>query len=526
MTSQQPPTLELRGITKRFGSLVANDSIDLTVEAGQIHCLLGENGAGKSTLMNVLSGLYRAEEGEILLDGVPQAFAGPGAAMTAGIGMVHQHFMLIPVFSVAENIVLGNEKTSVGGRLDLDAARALVREVSGRFGFDVDPDAIVGDLPVGVQQRVEIIKALSRDADILVFDEPTAVLTPQETDELMVIMRQLADAGTAIVFITHKLREVRAVADRITVIRLGKVVGEAQPTATDAELASLMVGRDVQLRVGKQDGQFGDPALVVRDLTVLGPTGPVVDAVSFEVRSGEILAIAGVQGNGQTELTEALLGLRPPVTGSVELDGRELVGRSVREVLDAGVGFVPEDRSHDGLVAEFSVAKNLMLDRSHGEPFTRRGGVVRSFLRRFATEKVAEFDVRTPDVDTPVGRLSGGNQQKVVLARELGRELRLLIASQPTRGIDVGSIEFVHKRIVATRDAGTPVVVVSSELDEVAALADRIAVMYRGRIVGIVPGDASREELGILMAGGPADAAAVAGGTADAARAGRGETSA
>ncbi|MBM7415943.1 MULTISPECIES: ABC transporter ATP-binding protein [Nocardiaceae] len=496
------PKLELRGITKRFGSLVANDHIDLTVEAGEIHCLLGENGAGKSTLMNVLSGLYRAEEGEILIDGERRTFAGPGEAMSAGIGMVHQHFMLIPVFTVAENIILGNEKTTFGGRLDLDAARALVREVSARFGFDVDPDAIVGDLPVGVQQRVEIIKALSREADILVFDEPTAVLTPQETDELMTIMRQLADAGTAIVFITHKLREVRVVADRITVVRLGKVVGQAEPTATDGELASLMVGRDVQLRVAKDPAQLGDAALVVSSLTVPGAAGPVVNDVSFEVRAGEILAIAGVQGNGQTELAEALLGLHPAMTGEITLDGASLVGRDVKSVLDAGVGFVPEDRTEDGLVGEFTIAENLMLDRSHGGPFSARGSIVRSFLRSFASEKVSEFDIRTPSIDTAVGRLSGGNQQKVVLARELGRDLRLLIASQPTRGIDVGSIEFVHKRIVATRDAGTPVIVISSELDEVSALADRIAVMYRGAIVGIVSGDASREELGLLMAGG------------------------
>jgi simple sugar transport system ATP-binding protein len=494
--------LELRGITKRFGALVANDHIDLSVREGEIHCLLGENGAGKSTLMNVLSGLYRADEGEILLDGEKVTFAGPGEAMNAGIGMVHQHFMLIPVFTVAENIILGNEKTGVGGRLDLGAARELVREISARFGFDVDPDALVDDLPVGVQQRVEIIKALSREAKVLVFDEPTAVLTPQETDELMVIMRQLAESGTAIVFITHKLREVREVADRITVVRLGKVVGEAEPTASNTELASLMVGRSVELTVAKEPAKPGDPALVVDSLTVYTPSGAVaVDDVSFEVRRGEILAIAGVQGNGQTELAEALLGLRPGSTGSITLDGKSLLDSDVRSVLDAGVGFVPEDRTQDGLVAEFTIAENLMLDRSVGGPFVGRGTLRRGVLRKFAQEKVTEFDVRTQSVDEHVGRLSGGNQQKVVLARELSRDLRLLVAAQPTRGIDVGSIEFVHKRIVATRDAGTPVIVVSTELDEVAALADRIAVMYRGKIVGIVDGDATREELGLLMAG-------------------------
>lgn len=494
--------LELRGITKRFGSLVANDSIDLVVESGEIHCLLGENGAGKSTLMNVLSGLYRAEEGEILLDDVEQRFAGPGEAMTAGIGMVHQHFMLIPVFTVAENIILGNETTSAGGRLDLDAARKLVREISARFGFDLDPDAKVDDLPVGVQQRVEIIKALSRDAKVLVFDEPTAVLTPQETDDLMRIMRELAESGTTIVFITHKLREVREVADRITVIRLGKVVGEAAPTATNTELAALMVGRDVQLTVSKEQAKPGEAALVVKNLTVFDATGhKTVDDVSLEVHAGEILAIAGVQGNGQTEFAEALLGVQEHVTGTISLDGKSLMGLPVHEVLGAGVGFVPEDRTVDGLVGEFTIAENLMLDRSGGEPFVRRGAVRREFLDEFAADKVTEFDVRAPGIGTAVGRLSGGNQQKVVLARELSRELRLFVASQPTRGIDVGSIEFVHKRIVATRDSGIPVIVVSSELDEVAALADRIAVMYRGTIVGIVPADTSREVLGLMMGG-------------------------
>src|SRR5690349_18368677 len=330
--------LELRGITKRFGSLVANDHIDLTVEAGEIHCLLGENGAGKSTLMNVLYGLYQADEGEVLLDDEVQHFAGPGDAMAAGIGMVHQHFMLIPVFTVAENVMLGHESTRAGGLLDLPTARAKVREISERFGFDVDPDAVVGDLPVGVQQRVEIIKALSRDAKVLVFDEPTAVLTPQETDELMGIMRQLRDEGTAIVFITHKLREVREVADKITVIRLGKVVGEAKPTDTNTQMASMMVGRAVELTIKKSKAKPGDEALVVDDLSVIDARSQyVVSHVSFEVRRGEILAIAGVQGNGQTELTEAIMGLQPRVEGSITLDGKELVGASPRRVLDAGV---------------------------------------------------------------------------------------------------------------------------------------------------------------------------------------------
>ncbi|MFD4423079.1 ABC transporter ATP-binding protein [Agromyces sp. NPDC058484] len=494
--------LELRGITKRFGSLVANDHIDLTVEAGEIHALLGENGAGKSTLMNVLYGLYQADDGEVLLDGEVQHFAGPGDAMAAGIGMVHQHFMLIPVFTVAENVMLGHENTKAGGMLDLAAPREKVNEISRRFGFHVDPDALVDDLPVGVQQRVEIIKALSRDARVLIFDEPTAVLTPQETDELMAIMRQLKESGTSIVFITHKLREVREVADRITVIRLGKVVGEASPTATNAELASLMVGRAVELTVQKEEPKLGDAALVVEGLTVVDQIGQlVVNDVSFEVRRGEILAVAGVQGNGQTELTEALLGLQERVHGSINLDGIELGGAGVRKILESGVGFVPEDRNEDGLVGEFTIAENLMLDRSESPPFVRAGNLQRGVLAEFAREKVEEFDIRTPSIDTHAGRLSGGNQQKVVLARELSRELRLLVAAQPTRGVDVGSIEFIHKRIVETRDAGVPVVVVSTELDEVAALADRIMVMYRGRIVGIVPGDTPRDKLGLMMAG-------------------------
>ncbi|AZS39916.1 ABC transporter ATP-binding protein [Microbacterium oxydans] len=494
--------LELRGITKRFGTLVANDHIDLVVEPGEIHALLGENGAGKSTLMNVLYGLYQADEGEILLNDEVQRFRGPGDAMAAGIGMVHQHFMLVPVFTVAENVMLGHEQTKALGRLDIAKAREHVRSVAARFGFDIDPDALVGDLPVGVQQRVEIIKALSRDAKVLVFDEPTAVLTPQETDELMGIMRQLRDEGTAIVFITHKLREVREVADKITIVRLGRVVGEASPTATNAELASLMVGRAVELTVHKEPPRLGEGGFEVKNLRVLTPAGAiVVDGVDFAVRPGEVLAIAGVQGNGQTELVEAIVGLAARVEGSIELDGNELVGKSVRAILDAGVGFVPEDRTEDGLVAGFSVAENLILDRSDDPAFSRAGTLRRGVLDEFARARIKEYDIRTQGPETPAGTLSGGNQQKVVIAREMSRELRLLVAAQPTRGVDVGSIEFIHKRIIETRDAGVPVIVVSTELDEVAALADRIAVMYRGTIVGIVPGDTPRETLGLMMAG-------------------------
>ncbi len=504
--------LELRGITKRFGSLVANDHIDLVVEPGEIHCLLGENGAGKSTLMNVLYGLYTADEGEILLDDVVQHFTGPGDAMAAGIGMVHQHFKLIPVFTVAENVMLGHESTRSGGRLDLEAGRAKVREIADRFGFHVDPDALVEDLPVGVQQRVEIIKALSRDAKVLVFDEPTAVLTPQETDELMAIMRQLKSEGVAIVFITHKLREVREVADRITVVRRGAVVGEASPGATDAELAALMVGRAVELTVRKDAPRYAQSELVVSHLDVTDARGTVlVDDVSFTVRGGEVLVVAGVQGNGQTELAEALAGLQPSVSGSITLDGQELVGRSVREIIDAGLGFVPEDRGVDGLVGTFTVAENLILNRADEAPFARHGLLQLKLRDEFAHDKVEEFDIRTQGIDVPAGRLSGGNQQKVVLARELSRQLRLLVAAQPTRGVDVGSIEFIHRRIIATRDAGIPVVVLATELDEAVALGDRILVMYRGRVVGIVPATTSRDVIGLMMAGiGPDDAGAAA----------------
>jgi len=494
--------LELRNITKRFGTLVANDNISLTLAPGEILSLLGENGAGKSTLMNVLYGLLQPEEGQILIDDKPVKFSGPGDAMAAGVGMVHQHFMLIPVFTVAENVVLGHEPTGKVGNLDLEAARKLVKEISDRFGFDIDPDAKVQDLPVGAQQRVEIIKSLARDAKILVLDEPTAVLTPQETDELMDIMRGLSKNGTSIIFITHKLREVQKVADRIIVIRQGKVVSEASPKATAGELASLMVGREVDLDTKKNAAKLGAETLVVKNLTVLDDRNQqMVDGISFSVNDGEILAIAGVQGNGQTELAEAILGLRKIHSGSITVAGKDLTKSNVRQVLEAGVGYIPEDRKKDGLVGEFSIAENLMLDGSFGKPFAK--GVQIDFAKRdeIASKLIQEFDIRTPSASTLAKQLSGGNQQKVVVAREMSRDLRVLIASQPTRGVDVGSIEFIHEQIVAARDAGKTVVIISTELDEVLALADRIAVMYRGRIVGIVDAKTTREKLGKMMAG-------------------------
>ena len=496
--------LELRGITKKFGSLVANDSINLLVESGEIHSLLGENGAGKSTLMNVLYGLYKADAGEILLDGKVVNFTGPGDAMAAGIGMVHQHFMLIPVFTVAENVALGHEPTKALGMLDLEAARKLVREISERFGFDIDPDALVEDLPVGSQQRVEIIKSLARDAKILVLDEPTAVLTPQETDELMAIMRGLAKSGTSIVFITHKLREVKAVADKITVIRLGKVVGEANPKSSTEELASMMVGREVDLTVSKKKATPGETVLEVENVSVLDDRNQrSVNSVSFDVKAGEIFAIAGVQGNGQTELAEAILGLRSVIKGDGEIRvlGKSIVNSSVRQVLESGVGYIPEDRKKDGLISEFSIEENLMLNGSFGPPFAKGPSIDFANREMIAEKEIESFDIRTPSAQTLAGKLSGGNQQKVVLARELSRDVKLLIAAQPTRGVDVGSIEFIHERLVAERDQGRAVVLISTELDEVLSLADRIAIMYRGKIVGIVDAKTDRSVLGQMMAG-------------------------
>ncbi|MEN2742937.1 ABC transporter ATP-binding protein [Sinomonas halotolerans] len=503
--------LELQGISKAFGSFYANQDIDLTVEDGQIHCLLGENGAGKSTLMNVLYGLYEPTAGHILVDGKPVVFRGPGDAMAAGVGMVHQHFMLVPVFTVAENVALGAEATRGAGLLDLEVTRQRIREISAKYGFHVDPDALVEDLPVGVQQRVEIIKALVRDAKVLILDEPTAVLTPQETDELLDIMRQLKAAGTSIVFISHKLREVKAVSDVITVIRRGRVVGEAPPSAPPADLAAMMVGRPVSLTMDKAAAQPGESTFEVEDLTVTAPNGTkAVDGLSFRIARGEILAVAGVQGNGQTELTEAILGLQPHVSGSVRLEGRELLGRSVKEILRSGVGFVPEDRTVDGLVGSLSVAENLVLDLYDREPYARGLAMRPAEVRANAARRVEEFDIRTPSPEAAAGTLSGGNQQKVVMARELSRPLKLFIASQPTRGVDVGSIEFLHRRIVAERDGGTPVLIVSTELDEVHALADRIAVLYKGRLVGIVPAGTPREVLGLMMAGVTPDRAEAA----------------
>ena len=495
-------SLELRGITKRFGSLTANDAIDLAVGDGEIHAILGENGAGKSTLMNVVYGLLQPDEGSISVDGKEITIHSPLDALAAGIGMVHQHFMLIPVFTVAENIVLGHEKTKGLGMLDLEGARKEILRVSAEFNFEIDPDALVENLPVGLQQRVEIIRALIYDAKVLILDEPTAVLTPQETDELLRNMKKLKDKGTSIVFITHKLREVKEAADKITIIRRGKVVGTASPTASQEELASLMVGRPVSLDVDKNPAKLGNVTLSVSNLTISDHTGrSLVKNVSFEVRAGEILAVAGVQGNGQSELAESIVGLQEHVTGTITLEGQDITKSSVRDSLHAGIAFVPESREEDGLISSFSIEENLILDLHDLPPYAKGPVISQSVVSAEADKRVKEFDIRTQSAKDSASSLSGGNKQKVVLARELSRPVKLVVASQPTRGLDVGSIEFVHERIIAERDSGRAVLLFSTELDEVSALADRIAVMYRGEFIAIVPADTSREELGLLMAG-------------------------
>ena len=498
--------IELRAITKRVGSFTANDQISITVEPGQIHSLLGENGAGKSTLMNVLFGLLTPDEGEIVIDGVPTTFRDSGEAVRRGIGMVHQHFMLVPVFSVAENVVLGFDPTKSLNRVDYKRASEEIRQLSKEYNLEVDPDATIENLPVGLQQRVEILKALSHDAELLILDEPTAVLTPQEIDALMAIMRSLADAGKSILFITHKLKEVKAIADVITVIRQGRVVGTAQPTDSESDLASMMVGRDVELTVEKTDFKPGNDVMQIRDLVVRDDRGLVaVNNVSLDVRAGEILALAGVQGNGQTELVEALVGMRHVESGTITLNGRDVTNETPRKALDNGIGHIPEDRQRDGLVMSLSVADNLVLNTPRRAPFARRGTRNLAAVNENATRLVQEFDIRTTSIQASADSLSGGNQQKVIVARELSRPLALLVASQPTRGLDVGSIEYVHRQIVNHRNEGNGALVVSSELDEVMALGDRIAVMYEGRISGIVDPTVSREDIGLLMTGGGAD---------------------
>jgi ABC-type uncharacterized transport system ATPase subunit len=501
--------LELRGITKRFGAVTANAGINLTIEPGEIHALLGENGAGKSTLMNVLYGLTQPDEGQILIDGEPRTFSGPRAASAAGIGMVHQHFMLVPVLTVAENLMLGRE--AVRGpfsMLDHRAAADEIAEASARFGLRVDPGATVGDLPVGAQQRVEILKALMGDARVLILDEPTAVLTPQEINDLVRVMTGLRDAGTSVVFITHKLREVRAAADTITVLRDGRVVGRASPRAPEAELAALMVGRSVDLEIDRPPARSGDTVLSLWEVSVPSDRGGLaVSHLSLDVHAGEIVALAGVQGNGQDELAEALVGLRPAVSGTISLREHDIAGWSVRDRHRAGMAYVPEDRSHDGVIAQMTVEENLVLDLHDDETFAKGITLRRRAIADNGRRRVAEFDIRAVSPDTPCGALSGGNQQKVVLARALSRPLEVLVICQPTRGVDVGAQESIYARIVAERDRGTAVVLVSTELDELLGLADRLVVMYRGEVVGELPSGAPRQQVGLMMAGVPADEA-------------------
>lgn len=495
---------ELRGITKRFPGVVANDDVTLEVSTGEVLGLIGENGAGKSTLMNVLYGLYRPDEGEIVVDGTPTTFTSPADAIRAGIGMVHQHFMLVPVMTVAENVVLGVEPTGRFGSLDIGEARRMVKEVSDRYHLELDPDSVIEDLSVGVRQRVEIVKVLLRDAKIVVFDEPTAVLTPSEILEFFQIVRTLVQGGCGVIFISHKLKEALSIADRINVLRRGKVVGSADPnTATEGEIAEMMVGRAVQLVVDKATAQPGATVLRVQSLSVVEPDGrTVVDDVTFEVRAGEIVGIAGVQGNGQTELVEAISGLRRVASGAIMLDGRDITQESPRERHAAGMAHIPEDRQRQGLVIDLSIMENLVLTRYHSDEFSR--GILMNWdaARGKAHELVQNYDIRTSDPSLSASTLSGGNQQKVIVARELSRDTRLALAAQPTRGVDVGSIEYIHAQMVKERDAGTAVLVVSTELDEVMSLSDRVLVMYRGKIVAdLNPKNVSHMDVGLYMAG-------------------------
>jgi general nucleoside transport system ATP-binding protein len=497
--------LEMRTITKRYPGVTANDGISLTVRRGEIHALLGENGAGKTTLMNVLYGLATPDEGEILLDGQSVRIASPSDAIARGISMVHQHFMLVPVLTVAENVVLGDETMANRVFLDRREANRRIAALAKQFGFDIDPDARVGTLSVGQQQRVEIMKALYRKARILVLDEPTAVLTPQETEEIFGLLRRLAAEGQSVIFISHKLYEVLEIADRITVIRRGRVVGERSPAETsEDELAELMVGREVQLVVDRGESHPASPTLVVKGLRVRDDRGhEAVRGVDLEVRAGEILGIAGVAGNGQDELVEAIMGIRVTLAGSIQLAGRDVTGASPRAMGEAGVAYVPADRQRFGLILPFSIADNLVLTAYHRPPFAR--GFLRddAAIERAALAKIERFDIRTHSADVPAATLSGGNQQKVVVAREFDRDLHLLVLDQPTRGLDVGSIEFIHRQAIAKRDAGVAILLISAELDEILEMSDRIAVMYRGEIISVTDGrTADKNAIGLLMATG------------------------
>ena len=503
-----PLLLELLGITKRFPGIVANDHVDFELTKGEVHALLGENGAGKSTLMNILYGLYHPDEGEIRLEGKRIRIDSPRDAIDRGIGMVHQHFMLIPVMTVAENIVLATEPTK-GPFLDLASAEKRVRELSKQYGLTVRPEAKVASISVGMQQRAEILKALYRGAEILILDEPTAVLTPQEASELFTILRSLQEDGKSIIFISHKLNEVLEIADRITVLRQGKRIDTVpREGATREGLARLMVGREVVLSVEKPPAEPGETLLEVKDLVVADERGlEAVRGISLEVKAGEIVGIAGVDGNGQSELIDALTGLRSPSAGTITAAGENLTSANARACLDAGVGHIPEDRQVRGLVLDFTLAENLALHDYAKEPNSRWGWLYPGRLIERAGRLLKEFDVRGGRPQTLAAALSGGNQQKVVIAREVSRDPRILVAAQPTRGLDVGAIEFVHRRLVKERDEGRAILLVSFELEEILSLSDRILAVYEGRIVGEYEPGVSEEELGIAMTGGREQAA-------------------
>jgi len=502
--SEPQIVLEAKGITKQFPGVLASDNVNFDLRKGEIHALLGENGAGKSTLMNLIYGLHLPDKGEIIVNGKPIEIKSPNDSIAAGIGMVHQHFMLIPVFTVAENVMLGDEETKRGS-LDRASVAAKINEISKQYGLDVDPNALVGPLPVGIQQRVEIVKTLYRNAEIVILDEPTAVLTPQEAEDLFRIMHDLTARGVSIIFITHKLKEVLAVADRITVMRAGRVINTVTPAETDsAQLANMMVGRQVILTVNKKEHEATEEILQVEGLSVRDQRNlETVHNVSFTVRGGEVLGIAGVQGNGQTELSEALTGLRHPTSGKVTIEGKDLTGKPPRVITEAGLGHIPEDRQRHGLVLSYSIADNMALCDYYHAPFSSHGVIQPKALDENSRKLIKAFDVRTPSPFVSAGKLSGGNQQKVIVGRELSRSnVKLVVANQPTRGLDVGSIEYIHSEIIKMRDRGVAVLLISAELDEIMALSDRIAVMYRGQIVAVVDAKkTTREQLGLWMAG-------------------------
>ena len=498
--------IELRGICKRFGPVQANQDINLDIRAGEVLGLLGENGAGKSTLMNILSGLYSPDSGEIRIDGTPAFFTGPGDSIAAGIGMVHQHFMLVPVFSVVENVILGVEPTTGADYLDLDAARAQVQAINTDYGMQVPTDALIETLPVGIQQRVEILKVLFRSADVLILDEPTAVLTPQEVEEFFTIVRSLRDAGKAIVFITHKLHEILEIADRVSVLRQGRVVGTGQPDSfSEADLAEMMVGRPVSFSVERSAAHTGDAVLRLNDVTLVDRTlESSLTAIDLTVREGEVVGIAGVQGNGQTELVEVITGLATASSGSIEFSGADITRASVRARHSLGIAHIPEDRHKSGMVGAFTVAENIVLNSYYDSSVTNGVQIDWQRVRNRAARACVNYDVRTPSVQLAAGSLSGGNQQKMVVARELERDVKLIVASQPTRGVDVGSIEYIHKQLIACRDGGNAVLIISSELDEILDLSDRIYVMFEGRIAAEFDNsgrNADRGAIGLAMAG-------------------------